>query len=202
MGDPRKLQKTYKRPYRPWEKDRIETELVLLGDYGLRNKKELWKHANQLRRFRQIARELKTVPEEIRIIGSEELIGRLNRLGLVTEDATTDDILSLTVRDILERRLQTLVHKRGLSRSIYQARQFVVHKHISVDGKTIASPSYLVKKAEEENINFDDFSPYNGNPEKVFGISKEAEKKKKKKGGRKRKTKKKSKKSKKKSKKG
>ena len=181
MGDPRKQRKTYQRPFRPWNKTRIENELVVVGEYGLRNKKELWKHANQLRRFRQIARDLKTMPEERQKKGFAELSGKLNRLGLVSEGATTDDVLSLQVRNILDRRLQTIVYKRGLARSIYQARQFVVHKHISIAGKVISSPSYLVKADEEEEIDYQPFSPLKDHPEKVFGETKKTKNKKKKK---------------------
>ncbi|MCP4764279.1 MAG: 30S ribosomal protein S4 [archaeon] len=172
MGDPRRLKKKFKRPTSPYNKARIESELKYVGDYGLRNKREFWKHKYQLSTYRRIARDLRSKPEELQIIGYGELTGKLNRLGLVSQDATTDDILSLSIEDILNRRLQSLVFKKGLAKSIYQARQLVVHKHIAVGGKIIASPSYLVKKNEEDNLSFDDYSPFKGDSAKLYGSTK------------------------------
>jgi small subunit ribosomal protein S4 len=169
MGDPRKLRKKFKRPSSPFEKARIDSELTYLGQYGLRNKREFWKHRYQLSKFRRIARDLKTMPEDQQQIAFEELTTRLRSLGLVGADATTDDVLSLSVENILDRRLQTLVFKKGLSRSIYQARQLVAHKHISVGGKVISSPSYIVKIDEEDKIEFHNHSPFSNDKQKIFG---------------------------------
>ena len=167
MGDPRKLRKKFKRPSTPFEKARIDSELRYLGEYGLRNKREFWKHRYQLSKFRRIARDLKTMPENQQNIAFEELTTKLRSLGLVGSDATTDDVLSLSVENILDRRLQTIVFKKGLARSIYQARQVVAHKHIAVRGKVISSPSYLVKIDEEDHLGFHTYSPFSGNKDKI-----------------------------------
>ncbi|MER6498633.1 30S ribosomal protein S4 [Streptomyces sp. NPDC001455] len=45
----------------------------------------------------------------------------------------------------LERRLDALVLRSGLARTIYQARQMVVHGHIEVDGRKVDKPSYRVR---------------------------------------------------------
>jgi small subunit ribosomal protein S4 len=169
MGDPRKLRKKFKRPSMPFEKARIDAELKYLGEYGLRSKREFWKHKYQLSKFRRIARDLKTMPETQQKIAFGELTGRLRSLGLVGADATTDDVLSLSVENILDRRLQTVVFKKGLARSIYQARQVVAHKHIGIQGKVISSPSYLVKLDEEDKLGFHGNSPFSGKKEKIFG---------------------------------
>lgn len=169
MGDPRKLRKKFKRPLVPFEKARIDAELKYLGEYGLRNKTEFWKARAQLSQFRRIARDLKTMPENQQKIAFGELMNRLRSLGLVGADSTTDDVLSLSVENILDRRLQTLVFKKGLARSIYQARQLVAHKHISVRGKVISSPSYLVKSDEEDSLGFNNYSPFSGGKQKIFG---------------------------------
>ncbi|MDR1294118.1 MAG: 30S ribosomal protein S4 [Bifidobacteriaceae bacterium] len=46
--------------------------------------------------------------------------------------------------ELLEMRLDSLVLRSGLARSIYQARQAVVHRHVLVDGKLVDRPSYRV----------------------------------------------------------
>ncbi|MEM3526155.1 MAG: 30S ribosomal protein S4, partial [Candidatus Jordarchaeaceae archaeon] len=89
------------------------------------------------------------------------LVGKLNRLGILSLDATLDDVMKLTVEDILGRRLQTLVHKQGLSNSIYHARQLITHGHIVVAGRRITSPGLLVKRDDENLITFSPSSPLN-----------------------------------------
>lgn len=154
MGDPRRLRKKYRTPSNPFEKERIVEELAYLGKYGLRNKKELWKHKHQLSRYRSLAREARALPEEQQVQRTAELLASVNKIGLVSDNASTDDVLSLTIENILERRLQTQVFKVGLAKSIIQARQFVVHGHIAVNGRAITSPSYIVKVADAGNIDY------------------------------------------------
>lgn len=45
----------------------------------------------------------------------------------------------------LERRLDALVLRSGIARTIYQARQMVVHGHIEVNGHKVDKPSYRVR---------------------------------------------------------
>ncbi|MCL2553038.1 MAG: 30S ribosomal protein S4 [Actinomycetia bacterium] len=45
----------------------------------------------------------------------------------------------------LERRLDALVLRSGLARTIYQARQMVVHGHIEVNGRKVDKPSYRLR---------------------------------------------------------
>jgi len=168
MGDPRRLRKKFKRPHMPFEKARIDSELKYLGNYGLRNKREFWKHRSQLSKFRKIARDLKTMPEENQKVAFRELTSPLLSLGLVGSEATTDDVLSLSIENILDRRLQTIVFKKGLANSIYQARQLVAHKHITIGDRVISSPSYLVKVKEEAQLGYHNTSPYRGRKEKPF----------------------------------
>ena len=75
-------------------------------------------------------------------------------MGLLPETATVDDVLRLTIEDILERRLQTMVYNNGLSNTIYHARQLITHGHISIAGQKITSPGHLVLRNEESNINY------------------------------------------------
>jgi len=50
---------------------------------------------------------------------------------------------------MLERRLDNVVNRTGFASSRAQARQFVLHGHVSVNGKKVNSPSYLVAVGEE-----------------------------------------------------
>jgi small subunit ribosomal protein S4 len=152
LGDPHKPKKTYHRPRRIWTIDQLNAELYTLGTYGLRNKRELWKAQSEIARIRNQARALLAIPTEVGRDKELRLLGFLNRLGLVNESATLDDVLNLKIEDILERRLQTIVMRKIMSKSAIQARQIVSHCHVSVGSRTINLPGYIVRKDEEQNI--------------------------------------------------
>jgi len=153
MGDPKKPRKKWEGPTHPWRKDVLLQELELIGKYGLRNKRELWRAKTFLRKIRNQAREIMGLFPEERIRREKLLINRLYRLGLIPSlDATLDDVLRLTINDILDRRLQVFVYRMGLARSLYHARQLIVHGHILVNGRRVTSPGYMVKREEENNI--------------------------------------------------
>ncbi|MFX1452051.1 MAG: 30S ribosomal protein S4 [Promethearchaeota archaeon] len=160
MGDPKKHRRKYSKPRNKWQKERIEKELTLLGKYGLRNKKEIWILQTMLSKFRGRARELLSLSEEEMEIGIKELSGRLHKMGLLPENAKIDDILRLTIEDILERRLQTMVFNLGLAMTIYHARQLITHGHISIGGRRTTSPGHLCSRIEEKNINYSPNSSY------------------------------------------
>lgn len=170
MGDPKKSRKKWEGPKHPWKKDTLQQELELVGRYGLRNKRELWIAKTILRRIRATARRLLALPTEIREREERRLITRLYNLGIVPSlEVALDDVLNLTVENILERRLQTIVYRRGLAQSIYHARQLIVHGHITIAGVRATSPGHLVKREEEEAIGFYPSSPY---LEKITGEEK------------------------------
>ena len=152
MGDPKKPRKQYVTPKHPWKADRLAAELQLLGEYGLRNKRELWRAETILRKIRAHARALFGLTGEKRAEEERALINKLYRMGLTDENATADDVLKLTVRDILERRLQTMVYRLGFAKTIHQARQFIVHGHVYIGDKKVRSPSYHVMRGEEKLI--------------------------------------------------
>ncbi len=152
MGDPKRQRKSYETPSHPWRKDRIEKEKELRRKYGLKNKRDIWKAESRLRRIRRLARLLLGSHGEQARQEEEKLVAKMQKLGLLKGEADLDAILGLTIEDILERRLQSLVHRKGLARSPKQARQLVVHGHIRVGGRRITSPSYLVPVEQEETI--------------------------------------------------
>jgi small subunit ribosomal protein S4 len=135
-------------------------ESRLLGVYGLRNKRELWKAITIIRHFRHRARALLAAPLEVREREEKVLIRRLVELGLLNEGARLDDVLSLRVEDLLERRLQTIVFKKGLAKSIHEARQLIVHGHIAVGERRVRSPGYIVSRSEEPLVTYYYSSPY------------------------------------------
>src|SRR5207245_505477 len=119
-----------------------------------RNKRELRGHETELSQIRGIARTLLGTEEEERGPLESQYLKRLARLGILPESATVDNILDLNVKDLMERRLQTIVHRTGLAKSIHQARQFVIHGHISVAGDIVSVPSYVVQREQESRIAF------------------------------------------------
>ncbi|MEM4263617.1 MAG: 30S ribosomal protein S4 [Candidatus Woesearchaeota archaeon] len=134
---------------------RIEQEKLLVKEYGLRNKTEIWKLASKLKNFADQAKKLVAHRREAQA-GKEkvQLLSRLNRLGLLNKEAVLEDVLGLTIKDMLELRLQTQVCRKGLAKTMKQARQFITHGHILVNGKKVTSPSYLIKSDEAPTISF------------------------------------------------
>jgi small subunit ribosomal protein S4 len=154
MGDPKKTKKKYEVPKKRWDKNRIESEKKIKQLYGLKNKRELRVAETILRKKRKNARDLLALPLEERIRREKELMQSLTRLGLLKSNAVLDDVLSLSIEEILERRLQTIVWRKNYATTISQARQFIVHGLIAIDGKKVSSPSYLVKAGEESKIGY------------------------------------------------
>nr|AOZ56036.1 ribosomal protein S4 [uncultured korarchaeote] len=152
MGDPRKQRKKYITPKHPWDKARLEKELELVAKYGLRNKREIWRAAAIVRKYRRIAMQLQALPEDQREPLQSQILSKLTKLGVLPPESTLDDILGLTVSNVLDRRLQTVVYKKGLAKSIWHARQLITHRHIAVNGRVIKTPSYLVPVDEEDKV--------------------------------------------------
>ncbi len=155
MALPGENTKFYETPNHPYQGERIAEEGDLLGRYGLKNKEELWRAQSELRKYRREARRLLGRAGEE---SSEEFIARLRRIGVLGADDGLDDVLSLDVTDVLERRLQTVAYRKGLANTVKQARQFVTHGHIKVGERRVTAPSYKVEVDEEDAISFDETS--------------------------------------------
>ncbi len=152
MGDPKKQRKKYETPRFRWRKDILQEELKLIGQYGLRNKHELWRHKTMLSKTRGIARSLIGKTPEERAKMENELLARLKKLGILEETAVLDNVLDLSIEDLLERRLQTIVFRKGLTRTIFQSRQLIAHGHINIGNRRVTVPSYIVSKEEENQV--------------------------------------------------
>lgn len=160
MGDTKKLKKKFERPRKPWEKNRIIYERELINKYGFKNKKEIWRFNALLRGFREQARRIVATHTSQSKKEGENLLKRLNKIGLLGEKSTFDDVLELSIDDISKRRLVSMVMSKGLARTPKQARQFIVHKHVIVGDRKVSSPNYIVLRSEENNISFARNSPF------------------------------------------
>ena len=126
-----------------------DSELKIVGEYGLRNKREVWRVQFTLSKIRRAARydpstaspgawltrlrQLLTLDEKDpkRLFEGNALIRRLVRVGVLDESRMKlDYVLALNVEDFLERRLQTCVYKLGLAKSIHHARVLIKQRHI------------------------------------------------------------------------
>ena len=157
MGDPKFSRRKYHTPSHPWQSDRIREDNELIHKYGLKNKREVWKAKSMLTKFRQQARTLLArlrTGDEQAMREKDDLLESLNSMGILPDDAQLDDVLALNVESFLARRLQTVIYMKGLAYTPQQARQFIVHGHIAVDGKKVTIPSYMTRRSEEEFIEY------------------------------------------------
>ena len=138
--------KTYSRPKRPFDKARIDEEAIIKKDYGLKNKKEIWKAESQIKSIREKAK---------RLIGADlkdqqALFDRLKKIGLNVNSIA--DVLSLDKKDYLNRRLQTILVKKKLTTTSKSARQLITHRKVLIEGRAVDSPSYIIPIRLEDKI--------------------------------------------------
>ncbi|KCZ78643.1 ribosomal protein S4 [Anncaliia algerae PRA109] len=164
--------KKYKVPLKPYDKDRLIDEMKLLGEFGLKNKRELWVIQKTCDDTKRRAKDLliSTSEDEI-IVSGRTLLARLVKLGIISDvdyrdlddiRANLEKVLDLTVVDFLERRLQHRVFVSGLAISVHQARNMINHKHISVNGYVVDRPGYMVSVEEEGHVDIHRFSSLKG----------------------------------------
>ena len=177
MGDPPKLRNKYSRPKHLWTIDRLKEDSGLKRTYGLKNMRELWIATAELKKYRREARRLLSVSEDERAKDAPKILKKLCDLGLLDQSAQIDDILSLTVKDIHESRLGTLVYRKGLAHTPAQGRQLITHGFISVMGKRISAPSYIVDKEEESSIAYSKPIDISKKPPVIVNEKAESEKK-------------------------
>ncbi|MBU1644134.1 MAG: 30S ribosomal protein S4 [Nanoarchaeota archaeon] len=178
MGDPKKLKKKYSTPMHPWNKDNIESERLITAEYALKIKKEIFIVNSFLKKYKNIAKKLiakKTTQGEKE---KAQVLTKMQHLGLLPAGADIEQILGLQLKDVLERRLQSIVYRKGLARTMSQARQFIVHRHIMVKDKEISMPSYLMSVEEENLVSFKEKSSLSNedHPERVREVKKVEEK--------------------------
>merc|ERR1712185_169641 len=137
----------------------------ILGQFGLKNKREIWRVRLALAKLRATARTLLTKDEKDpeRIFQGQALMRRMIRYGILDEDKQRlDYVLGLKLENFLERRLQTLVFKRGLAKSIHHARVLIRQRHIRVGRQIVTVPSFMVRVESQPHIEFALSSPFGG----------------------------------------
>lgn len=167
----RNYRKTAVPPRRPYEKERLDRELKLVGEFGLRCKREIWRVQYALAKLRKAARTLLTLDpkDPKRIFEGAALLRRMNVYGLLEDkENDLDAILQLTTEKLLERRLQTIVFRQGLAKSIHHARVLIRQRHIRVGSQVVNVPSFNVRTSSMKHIDFSTKSPYGqGKPGRV-----------------------------------
>lgn len=150
MGTPRKQRRKYARPKHPWNMERITEERELAALFGLKNKTEIWRARTELGRLRTQAKSLLAATGEEAEKETGQMISYLTRLGINV--SSVDEVLALDVSSLLKRRLQSVVHQRGLANTPKQARQLIVHNHVWVKDHRVTAPGYMVRADEEDQI--------------------------------------------------
>ena len=162
MGDPKFPSKHYNTPSHPWQKIRIEQEKTLIHQYGLKNKREIWKANTKVRSMRRQARKLTAKANDEQAQKEKSLLlTKLNRLGMLEEGSGLEDILRMEPESVLDRRLQTQVYLQGLASTVKQARQLIIHGHISAEGAVNRVPGMTVTKLQEKEIRYSPLSALN-----------------------------------------
>ncbi len=144
----RKLRNKFGRPRMIWDTDLIAEDKAIINEYGLRRKREIWAVRALVSDFRRRARELNAIKNKEK---ADVLLQKINKLGFMKANSL-DDVLSLQTKNVLDRRLQTIVLRKGFAKTAKQARQIIVHGHVTVDGRKTTFPSYLVPLHEEPKI--------------------------------------------------
>ncbi len=178
MGDPKRFKKKYAPSSHPWIMREIEDNRVLRKEYGLKTRKEVLIATSFLKKYKDLAKKLVAKQTVQGDRERQQMMDKLQKLGLVRAGAALDDVLSLQLKDVLERRIQSVLSRKRLARSMGQARQFIAHRHVLANGKEITSPSHLLTMEEEASLGFKTNSTLadDAHPERVLLEIKEIKK--------------------------
>ena len=166
MGDPKFSRSKTQTPTHPWRQARIDEEHALKEKYGLKKTggmREIWRERTSLRRYRNQAMKLigrVDTSEGHFAKEKEQLITSLTRKGLLPEGASVGDVLQIDIDQMLSRRLQSVVYRRGLAPTMRSSRQLIMHGHISIGEQKMTVPGYHILKEEEELLQYNSNSPF------------------------------------------
>ena len=153
---------TYKTPKRPFDRTRFDSELKLAGQFGLRCKREIQRVHYTLGHMRRIAKVMlmKDANDQKRQLEGGALLRRLHNLGILPpEQNKLEFVLALKLENLLERRLQTVVYRKGFARSIHHARVLIRGKMIKVGKQVVDSPSFMVRVESEPHVQMAENTP-------------------------------------------
>ena len=102
MGDIKRKRKLFSRPKKLFDRERIDEENILVKNYGLKNKKEIWKAKSKVSGLRQRAKKLIGKADEEQVA----FFDKLNKIGLNVK--TISDVLAHEEKNLLKRRLQKI----------------------------------------------------------------------------------------------
>jgi small subunit ribosomal protein S9e len=112
-----------------------------------------------LARIRKAARDLLTLEESDpkRIFEGAALINRMLRIGVLRQDEQKlDYVLGLTIKQFLDRRLQTVVFQSKNAKSLHEARSLIFQRKIAINKglrrQIVTVPSFVVRKENESHI--------------------------------------------------
>ncbi|KAG5629575.1 hypothetical protein H5410_001292 [Solanum commersonii] len=151
--------KTFKKLRRFYEKERLDAELKLVGEYGLRCKRELWRVQYALSRIRNAARMLLTLDEKDprRIFEGEALLRKMNIYGLLDESQNKlDYVLALTMENFLS------VVSKPLSLRLAWLSQSTMLDYSFDKGIVVNVVFFMVRVDSQKHIDFSLTSPING----------------------------------------
>ena len=142
----KRKQKTYSKPKRPFDKTRIDEEAQIKKEFGLKNKREIWKAEAKVNLMRKRAKDLiLSGPQEQQVF-----FDKLKKIGIKADSIS--DVLSLDKKDYLNRRLQTVLVTKKMATTSKSARQLITHKKVMINGRVLDSPSYIVPVELENKI--------------------------------------------------
>jgi ribosomal protein S4(archaeal type)/S9(eukaryote cytosolic type) len=154
MGAPKRNRKKFSKPKNIYNTARIEADRAMIKEYGLKNMHELWAAQTELSRLRSNVRVLLAGGTPGADKRRADILGRLVTLGIVDGNVGLERLLDLKETDLLERRLESRVFKKGLAKSMKQARQLIVHGFISINGTRVDKPGYTVRISEDNMIGY------------------------------------------------
>jgi small subunit ribosomal protein S4 len=149
--------KTYSKPKRPYDNARIDEEKKIKKEFGLKNKREIWKSEARIKSIREEAKKLISADKD----DQQALFNRLKKIGLNVNSIA--DVLSLDKKDYLKRRLQTVMVTKNIATTPKKARQLITHKKVLINGSAVDSPSYIVPIELEKTISLKTSEKKNSN---------------------------------------
>lgn len=153
MGAPKKNRRKYEKPRGMWNLQRIKSDNEIIDEYGLKNMKELWQAQSEISRIRGNVRQLLSGSTQNKNVESN-ILANLSKKGISPENPTLDQLLDLKENAVLERRLQSIVFRKGMAKTMKQARQLITHGFIAINGKKLDKPGYIVSKEEESKLSY------------------------------------------------